>query len=83
MKPLKRKVSDYIKENIYITTSGMPWEPATLFTQSVVGVDHVMYAMDYPYQAVAGEVLASDNFAMSAADKKKFFQTNAEKVFSL
>jgi 5-carboxyvanillate decarboxylase len=39
--------------------------------------------MDYPYQFVAGEVLACDAIEMSAADKKKFFQTNAEAVFNL
>lgn len=83
LKPVQRKPSDYIKENIYITTSGMPWEPALLFTQSVVGIDRVMYAMDYPYQFVADEVRAMDNVPLNDADKKKLFQTNAEKVFAL
>jgi 5-carboxyvanillate decarboxylase len=83
LRPVQKKPSDYIKENIFITTSGMPWEPALLFTQSVVGIDRVMYAMDYPYQFVADEVRAMDNMALSDANKKKFFQTNAERVFSL
>jgi 2,3-dihydroxybenzoate decarboxylase len=39
--------------------------------------------MDYPYQFVAEEVIASDRMAMSDADRKKFFQTNAERVFGL
>jgi 5-carboxyvanillate decarboxylase len=39
--------------------------------------------MDYPYQFVASEVAACDAIVMSAADKKKFFQTNAEAVFNL
>jgi 5-carboxyvanillate decarboxylase len=46
-------------------------------------MERVLYAMDYPYQFVAEEVLTSDNLPLSAADKKKFFQTNAEKAFSL
>jgi 2,3-dihydroxybenzoate decarboxylase len=39
--------------------------------------------MDYPYQFAAEEVVALDGMKMSAEDKKKFFQTNAEKVFKL
>jgi 2,3-dihydroxybenzoate decarboxylase len=53
------------------------------FIQSVLGVDRVLYAMDYPYQFEVAEVVASDNVPMSHEDRKKFFQTNAERVFSL
>jgi 2,3-dihydroxybenzoate decarboxylase len=83
MKPLQRKVSDYLRENVYYTTSGMPWEPAISFTQSVIGMDRVMYAMDYPYQYVLDEVRAQDSLPISGADKKKFYQTIAEQVFRL
>ncbi len=84
MKPLKKgTVSSYLRENFYITNSGVAWEPAIKFTQSVIGVDRVLYAMDYPYQCPAEEVVALDAMDMSAEDKKKFFQTNAEKVFKL
>lgn len=83
MKPLQRKISDYLRENVYYTTSGMAWEPAITFTQSVIGIDRVMYAMDYPYQYVLDEVRAQDALPVSDADKKKFFQTIAEKVFRL
>ena len=48
MKPIKKKPSDYLRENFYITNSGVAWEPAIKFSQSVLGVDRVLYAMDYP-----------------------------------
>jgi 2,3-dihydroxybenzoate decarboxylase len=35
-----------MKENIYITSSGMAWEPAIEFAQETLGVDRVLYAMD-------------------------------------
>jgi 2,3-dihydroxybenzoate decarboxylase len=59
------------------------WEPAIQFCKSTLGADRIMYAMDYPYQYHAEEVAAQDAMAMSAQDKKAFFQTNAEKVFGL
>ena len=83
MQPLQRKVSDYLKENFFYTTSGMPWEPAILYTRSVVGADRVMYAMDYPYEYVAEEVVMSDALPLDAEEKRAFFQGIAEKVFSL
>lgn len=84
MKPLKKgTVSNYLRENFYITSSGMAWEPAIRFTQNVIGVDRVLYAMDYPYQCPAEEVVALDTMNMAADDKRQFFQTNAERVFKL
>ncbi|MCP5143506.1 MAG: amidohydrolase [Gammaproteobacteria bacterium] len=83
MLPLQRKPSEYLRENYYMTNSGVAWEPAIKFTQATVGVDRVVYAMDYPYQCDPEEVVALDAMKMSAATKKKFFQTNAEKLFKL
>jgi len=83
MKKVKKLPSDYMKENFYITTSGLPWAPAILMAISVLGIDRVMYAMDYPYQYVPEEVTMTDNFPIGDADKKKLFQLNAERVFKL
>jgi len=82
-KPLKRRPSDYLKENIWVTTSGMQWAPAILFSQQVLGLDRVLYAMDYPYQFVPEEVRVTDELPISEADRKKLYQTNAEQVFRL
>ena len=83
LKPLKRKVSDYLRENVYITTSGMNWEPGVMFCRSVMGNDRVLYAMDYPYQYEPDEVVAMDALPISDAEKKAFYQSNAEAVFKL
>jgi 2,3-dihydroxybenzoate decarboxylase len=61
----------------------MAWAPVITFIQSVLGVDRVLYAMDYPYQFEISEVIASDETPMTAEDRKKFFQTNAERLFAL
>lgn len=83
VKKLQRKPSEYIKENLYVTTSGMAWEPPILYAQSVLGIDRVLYAMDYPYQFVPEEVAVTDNLPISDDAKKKLYQSNAEKVFAL
>jgi 5-carboxyvanillate decarboxylase len=83
MKPLQRKPSDYVKENFYVTTSGVAWEPAIMFALSVLGPDRVLYAMDYPYQYVPDEVKVIDALPIGAQGLKKLYQLNAERVFSL
>jgi 2,3-dihydroxybenzoate decarboxylase len=82
LKPLQRKVSDYMRENVYVTSSGMAWAPAIQFCQQVLGVDRVMYAMDYPYQFEASEVAQMDA-AGTEADRRKFYELNARAVFNL
>lgn len=75
--------SHYMRRNVYITNSGVAWEPMVTFAQKVLGEDRVMYAMDYPYQYRVEEVIAMDELPISYEAKKKFFQTNAERVFNL
>jgi 2,3-dihydroxybenzoate decarboxylase len=83
MKPIQKRPSEYLCENFYITNSGVAWEHAIKFAQGFMGVDRVLYAMDYPYQYAVDEVNILDNMSMSLEDKTKFFQTNAETVFKL
>jgi 2,3-dihydroxybenzoate decarboxylase len=83
LKPLKLPISGYFKRNIYVTFSGVAWEPAIQFCKATLGSDRIMYAMDYPYQYEVDEVSAQDAMTMSPEDKKAFFQSNAERVFGL
>lgn len=83
VRPLAKKPSDYMRENVWVTTSGMPWPPAIMFSRDVLGADRVCYAMDYPYQFVVDEVRAQDELPLTPAEKKAFFQTNAESLFGL
>jgi 2,3-dihydroxybenzoate decarboxylase len=82
MKPLQRKVSEYLRENVYVTSSGMAWAPAIQFCQQVLGVDRVLYAMDYPYQFEASEVVEMDAIGTDL-DRRKFYELNALAVFQL
>ncbi|MBK8629839.1 MAG: amidohydrolase [Sphingomonadales bacterium] len=83
LKPLQHDLFHYMRTNFLGTCSGLPFEPAIKLMIEVMGEDRVMYAMDYPYEYVADEVRAMDNLAITNAQKKKFFQTNAERWFNL
>jgi 5-carboxyvanillate decarboxylase len=82
-KPLAKKPSDYMRENVYVTTSGMAWEPVIVYAQQVLGPDRVLYAMDYPYQYIVDEVAVTDALPISAEHRQLLYQDNAKRVFKL
>jgi 2,3-dihydroxybenzoate decarboxylase len=83
IKPLKHDLFHYMRNNFLGTCSGLPFEPAIKLMIEVMGEDRVMYAMDYPYEYVPDEVRAMDNLKITADQKKKFFQSNAQRWFNL
>jgi 2,3-dihydroxybenzoate decarboxylase len=83
MKELQHPVSHYLKHNVHITNSGVAWQPAIQFCQQNIGVDRVLYAMDYPYQYVPEEVGFCDAMTIPDADKHAFFEGNARRVFKI
>jgi len=80
---LQHPVSHYFHSNIWITTSGVGWEPAIKFCMEVMGPDRVLYAMDYPYQQSSDEVAVYDRLRIPDADKKLLMEDNAREVFRI
>jgi predicted TIM-barrel fold metal-dependent hydrolase len=81
---LERKVSDYVRSNFFITTSGM-LNPALLHhALSVTTVDRLIFSTDYPFQRPTREGIASllGEFA-SDEDRRKFSSANAAALFGL
>ncbi|MGD2168265.1 MAG: amidohydrolase family protein [Gammaproteobacteria bacterium] len=75
--------SEYMKRNVYLTTSGMAWEPVIMYARDVVGPDHVLYAMDYPYQYRIDEVPVTDALPIDHESLRRFYQSSAEELFRL
>ena len=49
-RPRELSVTEYLKRNIYITTSGVFNTPALDHAMKVMGPDRGMYSVDYPYE---------------------------------
>lgn len=75
--------SGYFRRNIWLTTSGMAWEPSIMFIAQTLGVDRLMYATDYPYQFSRDEVAVHDRLPISEEDRRLLFETTAVEVFGL
>ncbi|MCB5425697.1 amidohydrolase [Altererythrobacter sp. CC-YST694] len=80
---LQHPVSHYFRNNIWVTTSGVGWEPGIKFCMDVLGPERVLYAMDYPYQQSSDEVAAYDRLTISDEHKKMLMEGNARRVFNL
>jgi predicted TIM-barrel fold metal-dependent hydrolase len=80
---LKRKPSQYVKNNFYVTTSGMCWPPVLRFVLSVMGADKVLFAADYPPESSVEAAQFIDSMPLSDSDKEKICHLNAEKLLQL
>lgn len=78
---LQKLPSEYLKSNFYVTTSGNFSPPAFACTLDVMGVDRVMFSVDYPMDDnVAGaEFLAA--YPMDDEARTKVASGNALRLF--
>jgi predicted TIM-barrel fold metal-dependent hydrolase len=77
------KPSEYFQRNITITTSGVEDPLALKFCIDKIGVDRIMWAIDYPYQPTSPSVSFLETAPLSSAEREKIAYKNAERVFSI
>jgi predicted TIM-barrel fold metal-dependent hydrolase len=80
---LKRPFSEYFHDHFYLTTSGYFTIPPFLCMLQVVGVDRIMFSVDYPFSPNAVGRKFLDNLAISSEDLEKIAHSNAEKLLKL
>ncbi|MDG2989794.1 amidohydrolase family protein [Candidatus Synechococcus calcipolaris G9] len=80
---MPRLPSEYFKEHFVITTSGVCSPPALRHALDVLGSDALLFAADYPYESIEEAVSFLDSVMISDQERRKIYQTNAEKLFRL
>jgi len=76
-------MDEYFRRNFAITTSGVEDPLALEYSIKKLGVDNVMWAIDYPYQPTAPAVTFMDEAPLSDEDKAKVYAGNAERIFRI
>lgn len=78
---LQRLPSEYLRDNVYVTTSGNFNPPAFACTLEVMGADRVMFSVDYPMDdnRAGADFLAS--YPMDEAVRRKVASDNAVRLF--
>jgi len=70
-------------EHFYITTSGNFSNPALLCCVMEMGIDRILFAVDYPFVANAPAVQWIDTIPLCDEDKIKLLSGNAKRLFRL
>jgi uncharacterized protein len=81
--PMALKPSDYFLRNIWVTTSGLFSLPPVLCTIQVLGVDRVLFSVDYPFGDNAAGRAMLDALPLAPADKARIAGRNAEHLLRL
>ncbi len=75
--------SHYLLNNIYVTTSGVFSHAALLGATAAVGVDRVLFAIDYPYESSAEAVSFLRSAPYAPADLDRLAHGNATRILRL
>ena len=79
----RKPVADYFRANFHVTTSGHFSTPAMIDAMAELGVDRVMFSVDYPFEDMSEAAAWFDKAEISEADRSKIGRTNAIKLFKL
>jgi 5-carboxyvanillate decarboxylase len=77
------KASEYLRRNFAITTSGLEDPLVLRLCVDQIGIDNVMWAIDYPYQPSAPAVAFLESAPLSPADRQRVAHGNAERIFRI
>ena len=82
---LRQPVAEYFQSNIHLTTSGYFTQPPLQCALDVVGIDRLMFSVDYPFSATTkgSDYLTELEKVLNVDDMKKLTHRNAEALLKL
>jgi 2,3-dihydroxybenzoate decarboxylase len=80
---LKRLPSEYFGPNIAITTSAVFSHQALADAIATIGIDNVMFSIDYPYEKMGQAAEFMRTAPLAPADKARVAHANAERILRL
>jgi predicted TIM-barrel fold metal-dependent hydrolase len=80
---LKRKPSETIVEQVWITTSGIFSQPPFIAALQTFGIDRIMFSVDYPFAPDARGRDFLNEVALAPADMAKLCHANADALLKL
>lgn len=83
LRKLKRLPGEYFREHFFITTSGMNFYAPLRATIETLGLERVLFAVDYPFEGQRTCVDAIEAMPLTAEEKRAICETNPCKVFGL
>ena len=75
---LEKKPSEYLRGNVYVTTSGNYYEPAFKCTYEAMGKERILLGTDYPFEDMEESIRFVDGLPLSSEDRERIYGRNAE-----
>jgi predicted TIM-barrel fold metal-dependent hydrolase len=75
---ISKKPSDYLRSNIFVTTSGNYYEPAFRCTYEALGIDRILLGTDYPYEETDDCMRFLQRINLSDKERDKIYYLNAK-----
>ena len=80
---LKKNISDYYRANVYLTPSGILSVDQLEYLVKVMGADHILHAVDYPYIKPKGIYEFIADSRLTDEQKELIAHGNAERILHL
>ena len=81
--PARKTFTEYLRSNFYVTTSGNFRTPTLVDAVTEMGVDRVLFSVDYPFEEVVDAATWFDRAEIPESDRQKIGRTNAARLFGL
>ncbi|GCF09122.1 hypothetical protein KDI_26860 [Dictyobacter arantiisoli] len=80
---LQQRIGDYFLQNFYVTTSGIFTYPPLLLALQMLGVDRIIFSIDYPYSTNIQGRSFLDHIPLNPVGKEKISHGNVERLLKL
>jgi 2,3-dihydroxybenzoate decarboxylase len=81
--PARRTITEYLRSNVFLTTSGNFRTPTLVDAIAEVGADRVLFSVDYPFEETADAAEWFDTVPLPERDRLAIGCENAAKLFKL
>ena len=80
---LKKRPSEYIREHMFVTTSGMFSAEPLACAMGAIGAGRVMFSVDYPYESADEAANFIENVPLGEQERRDVCYGTAERLLGL
>jgi predicted TIM-barrel fold metal-dependent hydrolase len=81
--PARQTITAYLRSNVFLTTSGNFRTPTLLAAIAEVGVERILFSVDYPFEDTVDAATWFDAAEIAEGDRVKIGRANAAALFRL
>lgn len=80
---MQKSVRYYLRQNVFVTSSGVFDQPVLDCAVAMLGIDHLLFSVDYPFQDNVAGTDFLRKAALSSQEREQFAHGNAERLLKL